>query len=193
MATGSSENKVTYGLKNVHYAPITVDKSGGTVSYDTPKKIPGAVELTLEPRGERAEFYADDMLYFTADNNQGYNGTLNIAKMPQQFKQDALGEELESNDSVMIEKQDAKSKDFALMFEFDGDVKATRHLLYSCTASRPNVSSSTRSGSIEPSTTELSFIASGREKDHAVKVSTTPGTTSGVYSAWYDSVYEPTP
>ena len=86
-----AENKVTFGLKNVHYAPITEDTDG--ITYETPVAIPGGVSLSLEPRGEMTEKWADDMLYYSAQNNQGYNGTLTIAHIPEQFAIDALGEE----------------------------------------------------------------------------------------------------
>ncbi|SET02381.1 phage major tail protein, phi13 family [Salinibacillus kushneri] len=185
------ENKVVFGLKNAHYAVITEDETTGELTYGTPKPLPGSVELSLEGRGDPAEFYADDMLYYSSSNNQGYDGTLTIAKLTDEFKQEVLGEELEETDSVLIEKQNAKPQNFALMFEFDGDQKAVRHLLYNCSASRPNVTGSTRTSSKEPSTSELSFVAAPREKDKAVKVSTTADTTQGVYDTWYESVYEP--
>ena len=70
--------------------------------------MPGAVELTNEPRGDLIEFYADDMLYYSADNNQGYEGTLNIALLPEQFAIDALGEQLDETDGVLNELADAK-------------------------------------------------------------------------------------
>ena len=185
-----AENKVVFGLKNAHYAVITEDETNG-ITYGTPEPLPGSVELALEARGDQVEFYADDMLFYSASNNQGYDGTLTIAKVTEQFRQDVLGEELEATDSVLIEKQDAKPKNFALMFEFDGDQKATRHLLYNCSASRPSVTSSTRTDAVEPSTAELTFIASPREEDKAVKVSTTGDTEATVYDNWYDAVYEP--
>ena len=47
-------NKIKYGLKNVHYAVIT--EAGGVVSYGTPVAIPGAVNITLSPAGEKVEF-----------------------------------------------------------------------------------------------------------------------------------------
>ena len=137
-----SENKVSFGLKNVHYA--TYETKDGVVTFGTPIPMPGAVELTNEPRGDLIEFYADDMLYYSADNNQGYEGTLNIALLPEQFVIDALGEQLDETDGVLNELADAKGKPFALLFEFDGDVKATRHVMYNCSASRPNISSKSK-------------------------------------------------
>ncbi len=184
-----SGNKVTFGLKNVHVAPFT--ESNGVVDYDTPFPMPGGVELSLEPRGDMTEFYADDMLFYSAQNNQGYDGTLSVANIPEQFAVEVLGEEKDSADNVLTEKTNAKPKNFALLFEFDGDKKATRHVLYNCTANRPTVSSSTKTGSVEPNANELTFISSPRETDKAVKTKTTVNTTQSVYDGWYDAVYEP--
>jgi phi13 family phage major tail protein len=182
-----AENKVQFGLKNVHYATFT--ESGGVISYDAPIPIPGAVEISLEARGDMVEFYADDVLYYSASNNQGYDGTLNIAVIPESYAIDCLGEEKDPTAGVLIEKVTAKGKPFALMFEFDGDVKATRHVLYNCTASRPTVGSSTKTDSVEPGTSELTFVASARSTDDAVKTKTTGTTSPTVYNNWYTEVY----
>jgi len=83
------QNKVTFGLRNVHYA--TIDEQDGVITFNDPKPIPGGVELSLEPRGDMFEFYADDMTYHASSNNQGYDGTLSIANVPQVFLIDVLG------------------------------------------------------------------------------------------------------
>lgn len=184
-----AENKITFGLKNAHYAKITVDEDG-TITYATPKSLPGSVEISLEPRGDMTEFYADDILYYSASNNQGYDGTLTIANITDDFAIDILGEEKDETDLVITEKSIAKSSAFALMFEFDGDVKATRHVLYYCTASRPKIGSSTKTDSAEPNTNELTFVASARPSDYAVKTKTTATTPTSIYDAWYSKVYE---
>lgn len=181
-------NKVMFGLKNVHYA--TFEEIGGEITYDTPVPIPGGVELSLEPRGDMVEFYADDILYYSAGNNQGYEGTLSIALIPEEFAIDCLGETKDEDDLVLTENVTAKGKPFALLFEFDGDVKATRHVLYNCTANRPTVSSSTKTDTVEPQPNELTFIASARPTDGAVKTKTTEATPSTIYDNWYSSVYE---
>src|SRR5690625_947102 len=188
MAVNKKDNKVNFGLKNVHYATFTV--ADGKITYDEPVKVPGAVELSLEPRGDMVEFYADDMLFYTAPNNQGYEGTLSIATIPEQFSIDALGEEKDEDDGVLTEKADAKQKQFALMFEFDGDVKAVRHVLYNCSANRPTITGETTTNTKEPQPNELTFIASARPGDLAVKTKTTADTTKEVYDNWYKEVYE---
>ncbi|WP_103629676.1 major tail protein, partial [Bacillus thuringiensis] len=163
----------------------------------TPIPLPGGVELTFEPRGDLIEFYADDMLYYAASNNQGYDGTLSIATIPEKFAIDALGEELDETDGVLNELADAKGKPFALLFEFDGDVNATRHVMYNCSASRPTIASKTKTSSAEPNTNELKFVSSpivltpgGRPM---VKTKTTAKTTTAIYNDWYKKVYVKTP
>ncbi|MFJ8529636.1 major tail protein [Bacillus sp. NPDC094106] len=184
-----AENKVSFGLKNVHYAPYEV--TDGVVTYGTPIPMPGGVELTFEPRGDLIEFYADDMLFYSASNNQGYDGTIAIATVPEQFSIDALGEKLDETDGVLNELADAKGKQFALLFEFDGDINATRHVMFSCTASRPTIASKTKTSSAEPNTNELKFVSSPIDikGKRMVKTKTTSKTTPAIYDNWYKKVY----
>lgn len=186
------ENKVTFGLRNAHYAVIT-EGVDGAFTYGTPVKLPGSTSIALAPRGEKADLYADDMLYYSYSANQGYDATLTLAKLPDAFRSEVLGENLDNTDKVLTEKSTAKPKKIALMFEFDGDVKATRHVLYNCDVSRPNINSSTKTTTVEPGTTDLTLIASPRPEDDVVKVSTTTDTPADVYDAWYSAVYEKTP
>lgn len=184
-----AENKVRFGLKNVHYAVATED-ADGALTYTAPKRYPGAVSLNLDPRGETAEFYADDRVYYATTTNNGYEGTYEAAELPIAFRTDVLGDLLDE-DGILTETSNAKPKKIALMFEFDGDVKSTRHVLYDVTVSRPGTSSSTKTETTEPTTQELSFVASPTI-DGVVKRSTTGETPDVVYNAWYTSVFEPT-
>ncbi len=183
-----NENKVTFGLQDVHYAIF--NENDGVITYDTPKRIPGAVEITMDPKGDLVEFFADNQIYYSAANNMGYEGTLSISNIKQDFLVDVLGEELDETDSVLTEKANAQTKPFALMFQFEGDQRAIRHVLYNCSANRPTVASSTKSTSSEPNTIELAFVSSPRPNDLSVRTKTTATTPSNVYDAWYSAVYE---
>src|SRR5690554_529623 len=130
-------NKVKYGLENVHYAVVT-ESPGGVVSYGTPKHIPGAVNLTLSAAGESVQFHADNIVYYEENTNNGYEGSLEMALIPDEFRGDVLGDEIDAN-GALIENVNAKPKKFALMFEFDGDSNKVRHVLYSVLPTRPNV------------------------------------------------------
>jgi phi13 family phage major tail protein len=184
------ENKVIFGLKNAHYAVITEGEDGAQ-TYGTPIALKGAVEIALEPKGDQADFYADDILYYTTVSNQGYETTLTVANISQDFRIDVLGEVLEGTDLVLTENSNAKPKKIAFMFEFDGDQKAVRHCLYNCTVSRTGLNSATKTETAEPQTQELTLIAAPRATDGVVKRSTTTETPDLVYNAWYTTVYNP--
>lgn len=181
-------NKITYGLKNVHYAVLT--NNAGVITYATPVALPGGIEISLEARGDMVEFFADNVVYYSAPNNQGYEGTLKLANIPDSFLQDVLGEQLDETDGVLTEVSNATTKNFALLFEFEGDEKAVRHVLYNCSANRPTVGSTTKTDNVEPNENELSFIATGRATDNKVKTKTTATTNQTIYNGWYTEVYE---
>lgn len=183
-------NKVKYNLKNVHAAVLTETEVNGvkTFSYGTPKAIPGAVSIALDAEGESSPFYADGIVYFRSVTNNGYSGDLEIALIPEWFRTELLQEELDSK-GVLIEKStNAESTKFALLFEFDGDVNAIRHVLYKCTASRPSIESETKEDTIEPGTEKLSITADPRS-DGLVKARTGDEVDQTTYQNWYKSVY----
>jgi phi13 family phage major tail protein len=178
-------NKVKYGLKNVHYAVVTESPSG-VVTYGTPKHIPGAVNLTLDAAGEPVEFYADDGIYFEERTNEGYTGSLEMALIPDEFRVDVLGDEIDAN-GALIENKNAKPKKFALMFEFDGDAKKTRHVVYYVLASRPSVSGATKTNIKAPQTETLNITARPAPDTGDVKAKVKQGETP--YDTFYSAVY----
>lgn len=188
MATGKA-NKVKFGLKNVHYAPITAAENG-EVTFGTPVAIPGAVSLSMDAQGDTSTFYADDMAYYVTTVNDGYSGTLEIALLPDSFRRDILKEDEDETDKILVENARTESQPFALLFEFSGDQKAIRHVLYNCSASRPGVSGNTTNNTKEPATESLTLTASPLANGN-VKAKTTPDTPEEKYNNWYKSVWQP--
>ena len=187
MAT--KKNKVKFNICNVHYALITVSEEG-EVTFGTPAAMPGAVSLSLEPNGEPSNFYADGYAYYTISNNMGYEGDLELAMVPESFRTDVLKESLDTN-QVLVENANVETANFALLFEFDGDVKKIRHVLYNCSAARPNIESSTNEEEIEVQTETLALTAAPLANGY-VKARTGDSTTDEVYNGWYANVYMPT-
>ena len=185
----AKKNKVKFNICNVHYALITVDEDG-EVTFGTPVAMPGAVSLSLEPNGEPSNFYADGYAYYTISNNMGYEGDLELAMVPESFRTDVLKESLDDN-SVLVESANVETANFALLFEFDGDVKKIRHVLYNCSAARPNIESATNEEEIEVQTETLAITAAPLANGY-VKARTGDSTTDTVYTGWYSSVYMPT-
>lgn len=182
-------NKVKFGLRNVHYSKITFGENGEYV-YGTPVALPGAVSLSLTPSGDKAEFYADDILWFDQENNQGYTGTLTIADIIKAFKKDILGQEEDSN-GALLENADSKTSPFALMFEVQGDNKPRRFVYYHCSVARPGSEFSTKESSVAPATDALEITIKPRETDKNVKNVLEKSTENETaYNAFFDSVYE---
>ena len=182
-------NKVKYNLKNVHAAKLTKNEDG-TYTYATPQAIPGAVSISLDAEGDSSPFYADGIVYFRSTANNGYSGDLEIALIPEWFRTDILKETLDKNGVLVESSNVTEMEKFALLFEFDGDVRCIRHVLYNCSASRPSIESETKEDTIEPGTEKLSLTADPRE-DVLVKSRTGDSTSDATYADWYKKVYIP--
>jgi uncharacterized repeat protein (TIGR02543 family) len=80
------------------------------------------------------------------------------------------------------------------MFQFEGDQKNTRHVMYNCTATRPSVSGQTTEENIEPQTetvtiTAVSIHNSGLDKD---LVKARVAEDEAQYATFFNAVYQPT-
>ena len=170
----SNSNKVKFGLKNCHYAKATFDEDGN-VTYEKPIRMPGAVSLSMDPEGENENFYADDIVYYVINNNSGYSGDLELALIPESFLKDILHEEEDAN-GVMAENATVSYERFALLFEFSGDAKAIRHVLYCCSASRPAMEGQTAEDEKEVQTETLTLSATALANGY-VKAKTSANTS----------------
>ena len=186
--------KIKFGMKSVYYAIATI-ASNGTATYGTPKAFPGAVSVSLSPQGGISNFYADDIVYWSGENRNGYEGDLEMALVTDEFRKDILGDTLDSK-SVLVESVNPDPVHFALLFEFTTDDKARRHVFYNCIAKRPEAAGSTKQDAISPQTEKISIRAmsiynSTLQKD-IVKAVAGTNTTASTYTGWYSAVYQPT-
>lgn len=186
-------NKIKYGLKNVYYAIATI-ADDGSATYDTPVRFPGAVSLSMEAQGDISPFYADNIRYYEGVSNNGYSGDLEMARVIDSFKTDILGF-IEDSNGVIYEDAGAEPVHFALLFQFEGDVKATRHVLYNCVATRPATGSATKGETVEPQTESITINAGtiwveALNKD-IPKAETNDETATATYNGWFSAVYIP--
>lgn len=179
------ENKVQFGVKGIHFFEAT--DTGEKMTYGTSNPLPGATELELDPEGDMIKFYADNLVYYSASNNQGYSGKLSVANITEQFEELAFGTKKDEN-GLITENIDSKGKALAIAFEFDGDVKGTRHVMYNVTFSRPKISSETKTEKAEPKALELEFTAMPDPYTGNVKTKTSSTTSDEVFSNWYVAV-----
>lgn len=184
----ASKNKVKYNICNVHYAVLS-ESAQGESTFGTPKALPGAVSISLNKNGEPTPFYADGVKYYTINNSMGYDGDLELALIPEEFRTDVLKETLDDN-KVLLENSNAETGSFALLFEFDGDVRKIRHVLYNCSASRPSIGGKTNEEEKEVQTETISIKARPLQNGY-VKAKTGDETTAETYAGWYQEVYMP--
>lgn len=184
-------NKVKFGLRNVYYSVISTNAQG-EITYGTPVAIPGAVNLSLDIVGDKEDFYADDTIYYSSTANQGYEGDLEIALIPDSFKTDVLGMTADKN-GALIETSDDVIKSIALGFEVQGDSMPRRTWMYNCQVSRPADESATTEASKTPNTETLSISCMPRLTDRAVKCVMTKTTENATaFDGFFSAVYEQT-
>lgn len=187
-----AENKVKFGLKNLYYALAQINEQDNTATYKPPVRWPGAVSLSMAAQGGESKFYADDGIYFATAANNGYSGDLEAALVPKSFLLDVLGE-MEDANGVVVDDTNAVPACFALLFEFQGDQHGRRHVLYNCTASRPDVASKTKGETIDPQTEKVTITAAPIHNNELNKDISKASVTADkdVYKDWFKEVYLP--
>lgn len=182
------ENKVRFNLKNVYYSVYGIQGSSTTPSFATPVAIPGAVSLDLSPEGDVSPFYADGMVYYQAIANNGYSGSLEMARFPDTMLKDVWGYTEGTTSKVLTESALANPATFALLFQIDGDQESEYYVMYSCTGTRPGLGSKTNEDTKEPQT-QSSDIKAIPMADGKVFARTTADTPSATKTGWFSSVF----
>lgn len=190
----ADQNKIKYGLSNVFWASLTI--TDGVPSFGTPTAFPGAVSISLPPSGDNEKFYADNIEYYISPGGTGYDGDLEMAYIPDDFAEYAFSE-ITEEDGVVLEEATPILQPFALLFQFEGDKNGVRHVLYNCTASKPDIASQTKEESVTPVTTSLPISATSlynaKKAKNLVKARVAYSSdTATVYNGWNSEVYWPT-
>lgn len=188
-------NKVNFGLKNVHYALLTY--SGTTPVFATPVAVEGAVSLELSIEGNTNTFYADNIAYYKSVFNNGYSGSLEMAKIPTSMLSDVWGYTVTATDKVIAEDATAEPAPFALLFQIEGDDEAEYYCFYRVIAQRPSVGSVTMNeNGAEPQTQSFDIAClplidttASSAIDGKVLIKTDSATDAAVKAAWFNAVY----
>jgi phi13 family phage major tail protein len=150
--------------------------------------MPGAVNLSLKGNTTSTSIPADDDPdYAQIIENLGYDGDIEFQIFGDQDKVDCLGATRDSNGCI-VENKDDKPNPQALLFEFAGDKKAIRHVLYNCTFTKPDIESATKGDKAETKTDKLSIKARPALDTGDIKYKTSDATPTSVYNNWYNIV-----
>lgn len=179
-------DKVKFGIKNAHIFPI-VSVNGGVPTYGAVIPVPGAVSFSLDAQGDINKFYADNIVYYQSASNNGYEGDLEVALIP-----DAVFEQIfkyaKDANGVISENTNVEYASFAMTFEEDGDQTGTKFVLYNCTATRPSRSLATIEDTKTPTTQTLTVSAIPLANGNVLAMSTET-TPDATLNTWHESVY----
>lgn len=151
--TTPAGDKVLFGLENVTIFPKT-----GENTWSNPIRIPGAINLALNPSGSTNALFADNKKYFNSIANTGWEGDLEMVMFPDEFYIAALGWKHDDRGGL-VEVSDAVPKPFALAFEVSGDIQKRRVVFFECTATRPASEAKTTEDTTTPQTQKSTVTA----------------------------------
>ena len=137
----SDKNVVNWGLAASYWFKITKDANGKD-TYQTPILFAGNRQVNFTAVGDMISVYADGTVILVGKQNSGYTGTIESTFLDDDFMKYALSETVDTN-NVQYETQDPEINRFGLLWEWLGDKKRVRHVMYNITANRPDVSATT--------------------------------------------------
>ena len=178
--------KIRIGFQDVYYSLITVSTSG-TYSYATPKQLLGGRSLSLSPTGTNTGWNADnDPMYWVNHGDPGYDGTLNVASISDDFMKDCLGYVADTNGALYLPAQPTYGQ-FALLWQQDGDTANTRWCLYNCSCTGTGHEAQTGKAE-DPTEYQIPITARERTDTHIVEAKLTDDGSSN-YTNWFSTVY----
>lgn len=189
MFNNKDTNMVEFGLSDVKYAVLGYEAKTKKYTVGEIKSLPGAVELSLPASGDETEFYADNGIYYADYTDNGYDGTLTIAKITDEFKCDVLGFKQDEN-GVLYETADGVTNEIALWFKFAGDKMSKKRCMYRCKVSRPDIKGKTTEKTKTPNTSQMKIKAMPRLDNRLIKASM-PNDGSEIYENFDKQLYIP--
>lgn len=154
----NTQNKVEFGVSNVHIGTYTEGSSG--VTFGTAIALPGATGLTLEPQSDEQTFYADNVKYWSAFSDNGFTGSLTVARFTDEIKKAFLGYVELADGGLGKEKNAIKPKVF-ISFQAEGDQESRRVVLYNVSLGEINREYNTTEENTEPVTESIDISVVG--------------------------------
>ena len=96
---------------------------------------------------------------------------------------------LGTTSKVLTENANVRPKDFALLFEEEGDASGTKFVMYNCASTRPSRQLKTKEETKTPTTQKISITSTPLEDGRVIAMSGAE-TPEATLKAWYDKVFE---
>lgn len=180
---------VKFNVKNLKVFDMVQDEDG-KYTYANMLAVPGTVAIQLEAQSGEFKFYADGINYFSKFSNNGYEGTINNANLPDEFRTRFLGD-IKLEDGILIEVQDAEQKEFGMTFEIDTSKGPVRYQLYNCLPSRPSSEHNTTEEEISVATDEIKLLIKAIPIGNKNIVKAKIDSTNAKFESEKDKLYVP--
>ena len=145
-----------FGVKNSH---IAILKDEDEFTYETPVKVPGTVEIKMEPSVETNTSYADNEPWIDKTQDNGGSGTISFydtestTELRKLFA-DLVGFDIDAKGRALGTSGKTPKK-FAFMCEQPGHVIGKRRCFLACQIKAPSMDSKTIEG--KPDITQLDY------------------------------------
>lgn len=176
-----AENKVVFGVSNLHFGTYDVDEQG-VVTLGAPFHLPGTVNISLDAESEENKFYADDVTYWSGYSDNGYSGEIENALFTDAFKL-AFMNYVQLDDGGVAQIKGKQNKNVYMMFESNGDKEKRRGILYNVSLGQISREYATVEESVEPQTATLPFTVNGDNGTGIIRVGYKPE------NAAYDTLF----
>lgn len=180
-------NKVQFGISNCHYA--VRDAQG---NWGTPVHMPGAESFSISNDGSDDIIYADNIKYWKRSSAAGKSGDLQMAKFPKEFLVNVLGQTEEEGGGVSEGPADV-GKEFALLWQIEGDAGGRRVCWFNCTATSPTRTDATNTDSVTEGNETSTITATPVEINGVMKVQYSCESGEDNYANFFQAVPLTTP
>ncbi len=180
----------TVGLKNLYYAVMSADTAGG-VTYGSPVKIAGAINVDINPSVNFATLYGDDAPFASESSMSEISVTIETADLSLEDQAALLGNTLDGTTKELAQKASDVAPYVALMFESSKHNGQTRYVKLLKGKFAPSQETmQTRGESVEYTTPKLEGRFVARTYDGEWKrIADSDNTESAtIIASWYTSV-----
>lgn len=167
--------KLAKGLIGCGYAPITIDSDTNEITYGDIKWLPsveaGSRTYSAAPRGETTPIYADGIIVYADNDNDGYDVTLTLLSACDNVETDWFGNTVTANGIAEYSNSGEFPKFALLIREQTTDDVGRTTVYYNCQcANRTSTEGKTKeSGAFEFAFPEYTITATPKPIDMLVR------------------------
>lgn len=168
----ADNNKVEFGISELHIGTYT--DTNGTVTLGSPYHQAGAVSLSVEKEEESNDFYADNVAYWSGFSDNGFSGSIEVARFDTDAKKNFFGYAETTGDGIAAIKGATRPKVY-IAFQTEGDAESRKVIMYNVALGGITREFNTIEDSKEPATESCDITVIGDNTTGITIASYKPG------------------